>query len=83
MTWSLSLTQNCCDLVQVKHFRICGSPQVLSHGELVQHKRGLNCTKPLSLEEFVPREPSDALAFAEQPSIPTLIPTNFFLFNLH
>lgn len=79
MTWSLSLRKTCCHLVQVKHFRICGSLQVLSHGELGQHNRGLNCTKLLSLEEFVPREPSDALAFAEQHSIPTVISTSFFL----
>lgn len=77
MSWSLSLVKNCCNLVQVKHFRICGSLQVLSHGELGQHKRELKCTK--LLEEFVPREPSGALAFAEQPSIPTLISTSFFL----
>lgn len=79
MTWSLSLRKTCCHLVQIKHFRICGSLQVLSHGELGQHNRGLNCTKLLSLEEFVPREPSGALAFAEQHSIPTVISTSFFL----
>lgn len=77
--WSLSLIKNCCDLVQIKHFRSCESPQVSSHGELGQHNRGLNCTELLSLEEFVPREPSGALAFAEQPSIPTLISASFFL----